>query len=183
MVPRSDADLVTDAAAGSESAFRVLYRRHVRPVYWLAHGLVGSTADAEDVTQETFLVAWRKISGFTLESDSLLPWLATICRFQCANRVRRLARDRIHTSAALTDDVAADTDVAEDAVRRALVERILREVDTLSSLDQGIFRLCAADGFSYQEAADRLGVTHAVVRNRLSRIRSRLRSAVDPEAS
>jgi len=43
----TDADLVAAAASGSESAFRALYRAYVRPVYWLAHSLVGTSADAE----------------------------------------------------------------------------------------------------------------------------------------
>ena len=62
-VATDDASLVAQAADGSEVAFRTLYRAYVRPVYWLAHGLVGNAADAEDVTQETFLVAWRKLPG------------------------------------------------------------------------------------------------------------------------
>ena len=59
----TDATLVRAAADGSEVAFRALYRAYVRPVYWIAHGLVGNASDAEDVTQETFLVAWRKLAG------------------------------------------------------------------------------------------------------------------------
>ena len=62
-VATDDASLVAQAANGSEVAFRALYRAYVRPVYWVAHGLVGNPADAEDVTQETFLVAWRKLPG------------------------------------------------------------------------------------------------------------------------
>ncbi|HYP72615.1 MAG TPA: sigma factor, partial [Microbacterium sp.] len=58
---RTDADLVAAAAGGSEVAFRALYRAYVRPVFWLAHSLVGTQVDAEDVTQETFLAAWRKL--------------------------------------------------------------------------------------------------------------------------
>jgi RNA polymerase sigma-70 factor (ECF subfamily) len=67
-----DATLVAQAASGSEHAFRTLYRAYVRPVYWLAHRLVGNASDAEDVTQETFLVAWRKLRGLELAGESLL---------------------------------------------------------------------------------------------------------------
>jgi len=48
----------------------------------------------------------------------------------------------------------------------------------LSPLDRDIFRLCAAEGYAYEAAAAELGVTHGVVRNRLSRIRTRLRTVV-----
>ena len=46
----------------------------------------------------------------------------------------------------------------------------------LSPLDRDIFRLCATEGYAYQAAAEELGVEHGVVRNRLSRIRTRLRT-------
>ena len=64
---------------------------------------------------------------------------------------------------------------------QAKVERILAEVAAMSPLDQRIFRLCAAEGYAYDAAAAELGVTHGVVRNRLSRIRTRLRSTIEPE--
>ena len=177
-VTRSDAELVEMAASGSEHAFRALYRAYVRPVYWMAHRLVGDAADAEDVVQETFLVAWRKLPGMELAGDSLLPWLATICRFQAANRIRRQRRDRDHTTAHADTAIASTVDVEQQVIDGELAERILREVEGLSPLDQDIFRLCAAEGYAYQAAADELGVAHGVVRNRLSRIRTRLRTVV-----
>lgn len=176
--PRDDAALVALAAGGSERAFRSLYRAYVRPVYWTAHALVGDPADAEDVTQETFLVAWRKLGGLELAGDSLLPWLATICRFQAANRVRRRRRERAHTTALVEDALPATVDVAQQVVDAETTAAILREVDGLGDLDREIFRLCAAEGYAYQAAADELGVGHGVVRNRLSRIRTRVRTAM-----
>ncbi|RLK49380.1 RNA polymerase sigma factor [Microbacterium telephonicum] len=180
---RDDAALVAAAAAGDDGAFRALFRAYARPVYWLAHGLVGNAADAEDVLQETFLAAWRKFPGLELAGDSVLPWLVTVCRFQAANRIRRIRRDRDHTGAEADETLPATVDVEAQVVEKALVERILAEVGMLSALDQQIFRLCAAEGYAYQAAAERLGVTHAVVRTRLSRIRTRLRATVEGETT
>jgi RNA polymerase sigma-70 factor (ECF subfamily) len=175
----TDATLVRAAADGSEVAFRSLYRAYVRPVYWIAHGLVGNASDAEDVTQETFMAAWRKLPELRLEGESLLPWLVTICRYQAANRIRRQRRDREHTAAG-ADDLLPDTvDVERQVVTAVLVEQILDAVRGLSDLDQQIFRLCAAEGYAYQAAAEQLGVSHGVVRNRLSRIRTQLRATTE----
>lgn len=179
----SDQALVAAASRGDQHAYRELYRAYVRPVFWLAHGLLGTRADAEDVTQETFLAAWRKLPGLQLQGESLLPWLVTICRFQCANRIRRLQRDRAHLSEAADERVPATVSVEDQVVTTDLAERILAEVGSLSPLDQQIFRLCAAEGYAYQAAADRLGVSHAVVRNRLSRIRARVHGALETEGA
>ncbi|WP_311243426.1 RNA polymerase sigma factor [Microbacterium sp. WCS2018Hpa-23] len=177
-VQTSDQKWVAQAATGDESAFRELYRAHVRPVYWIAHGLLGSPADAEDVTQETFVTAWRKLPGLELQSESLLPWLATICRFQAANRLRQRRRDQANTTDAVDDTIPSTISVEEQVITGALAARIAAEVGTLSDLDREIFRLCAAEGYAYQAAAEELGVSHAIVRNRLSRVRTRLRDAV-----
>ncbi len=173
-----DATLVAHAAGGSEFAFRSLYRAYVRPVYWIAHRLLGDPADAEDVAQETFVVAWQKLPQLQLQGESLLPWLATICRLQAANRLRARRRDRAR-STELDEQVPDTVDVEQQVIDAVTVAAILREVSGLSELDQEIFRLVAAEGYGYQAAAEHLGVGHGVVRNRLSRIRTRVRSAVN----
>ncbi|MFT4137227.1 RNA polymerase sigma factor [Microbacterium sp.] len=178
---RADVELLAAAAGGSEHAFRALYRRHVRPVFWLAHGLLGVRTDAEDATQDTFVVAWRKLPELELAGDSLLPWLVTVCRYQCANRIRRQRREREHSAGPADDALPGTVDVEKQVVDAQLVERILAEVAVMSPLDQSIFRLCAADGYAYAAAAEALGVSHGVVRNRLSRIRTRVRTAVEEE--
>lgn len=166
------------AAAGDESAFRELYRAHVQAVYWIALGIVGSDSDAEDVTQETFLVAWRKLPGFELVGESLLPWLATICRFQAANRLRQKRREAAHTAETPEESVRDTVDVEDQVISAHLAAQITAELGTLSELDQEIFRLCAAEGYAYQAAAEELGVSHGTVRNRLSRVRTQLRGAL-----
>ncbi|MFS0852270.1 RNA polymerase sigma factor [Microbacterium sp. 179-I 3D4 NHS] len=177
----SDQRWAARAASGDESAFRELYRAHVRPVYWIAHGILGSPADAEDVTQETFVVAWRKLGTLELQGGSILPWLATICRFQAANRLRQRRRDQAHTSRALDDTIPDTVDVEEQVITAALAERIADEVGSLSDLDRAVLHLCAAEGYAYQAAAEELGMSHAAVRNRLSRVRTQLRGAVQEE--
>lgn len=173
-----DQEWAVQAAKGDDHAFRELYRAHVRPVYWIAHGILGAAPDAEDVTQETFLVAWRKLPEFELAGESLLPWLATICRFQAANRLRQRRRDQANTTEAPDESIRDTVDVEDQVISADLAERILVELGTLSELDREIFRLCASEGYAYQAAAEELGVSHGVVRNRLSRVRTQLKGAL-----
>lgn len=176
---RNDPALVRAASEGSELAFSSLYRAYVRPVFWLAYGVLQHTADAEEVTQETFVTAWRKLRGLHLESDSLLPWLATICRFQVANRIRLRQKEREHMAGEADDTLPSTVDIEQQVVTTELVREILNEVQGLSDIDREIFRLVAAEGYGYQAAADELGVSHGVVRNRLSRMRTRLRARTE----
>lgn len=176
-----DREWAARAASGDQDAFRAIYRAHVRPVYWIAFGILGSLSDAEDVVQETFVVAWRKLPGLDLLGESLLPWLATICRFQAANRLRRMRRDAANTADAADESLPDTVSVEDQVIASSLAERIAAEVERLGDTDRQIFRLCAVEGYAYEAAAAKLGVSHAVVRNRLSRVRSRLRGAVKEE--
>ncbi len=178
----TDAELVAAAADGSESAFRALFRAYVRPVFWIAHGLLDDRGDAEDVVQETFAVAWRKLRGFELAGASALPWFATICRNVAANRIRQRRREREHTAGSVDERQPDTVDVEQQVIDVELADRITREVARMSDTDRQIFALCITQGYAYAAAADELGVAHGSVRNRLSRIRTRLRSVVREEA-
>lgn len=178
-----DQQWAIQAAEGNQNAFRALYRAHVKPVYWIAHGILGTAADAEDVTQETFIVAWRKLPDLELAGESLLPWLATICRFQSANRLRQKRRDQANTSETPDENVQDTIDVEDQVISAELAERILAELNSMGELDRQIFRLCATEGYAYHAAAEELGVSQGVIRNRLSRVRTRLKGALSETSS
>src|ERR671912_35661 len=116
--------------------------------------------------------SWRRPRA----GESLLPWLVTVCRFQASNRIRAQRRDRDHTAGTPDEAIPSTVNVEQQVIDAEFAERILHEVDGLSALDRDIFRLCATEGYGYQAAAEQLGVAHGVVRNRLSRIRTRLRT-------
>jgi len=159
-----------------------LYLEHRGELVNYASGIIGDRSRAEDVVQETFVVAWRKIPKLRLEGASLLPWLATVCRLQAQNRLR--SRRRHGETAELDERIPALVDVENQVVEAETVGAILAAVDGLGDLDREIFRLCAAEGYGYQAAAETLGVSHGTVRNRLSRIRSRVRAtAMETETS
>ena len=82
MTHRSDSELVLTALAGTEDAASArdeIIHRHHQKIYGFLHQLTGKKEDAEDLTQETLLLALRKLHTFKTDRD-LLPWLFTIAR-------------------------------------------------------------------------------------------------------
>lgn len=170
-----DVELLTRAQAGDRVAFADLYDRHVRPVYWQAYSVVRDGSEAEEVTQDVFVTAWRRIRAITPVDGSMLPWLLVTARYTALNAHRRAAR---RASRSIDDDLPAGADSSvEREVEAALVRaEIDKAVAALAPNDRRLYELCVEGDRTYQQAARELGVSHAVVRNRLHRLRTRLRA-------
>lgn len=180
----SDRELVAAAARGDQAAFRALYDRHVRAVFWRVQAGIRNPSDAEELTQEVFIVAWNKIRSIDLVGESLLPWLLSTGWNLTRNRLR--APHHRSAPIELTEELIARQalpapSLEQSVATRSLLQRIEHEVGGMADADQQIFRLCLYEGLSYAEAAERHGLTHASVRKRLERIRARLRKGFGGE--
>ncbi|WEO75725.1 sigma-70 family RNA polymerase sigma factor [Cryobacterium sp. SO2] len=174
-LPTSDLDLFALVRAGDRQAFRTLFRVHQRTVYWAAFSVLRSRPDSEEVLQDAFLTLWNKRAGIDLVGESAVPWLVTTARYLALNRRRAEVR-RPRDSLDDTFDVADDRPSPETlAIGDEAMRNIHTIIATLPAVDQRIFELCLIDDLSYEQAAGRLGITHATVRNRLSRLKGRLR--------
>ena len=162
------------ASDGDIRSFRELYLRHVRAVYQYCFSICRSASGAEDATQEVWAALWRGRSKVQLATPSALPWLLVTARHKSLNHVAADARVRRSTASA-ADAVPARSDPADFALASELSARVQAAVDSLPALDREIFRLCIEEKESYKSASRRLGLGPAVVRNRLSRIRAKLR--------
>src|SRR5918911_3473485 len=92
----SDEQIVERALAGDGEAFGEIVRRWERRIFALAYGILGREEDARDVAQETFIAAYRNLSGFRGEAK-VSSWLHRIAVNQCITRQRR-AKVRGETS-------------------------------------------------------------------------------------
>ncbi|KRC66260.1 RNA polymerase subunit sigma-24 [Aeromicrobium sp. Root236] len=170
-----DRELLARAAAGDRAAFGQLYDRHVRPVYWQAYAVVRDQREAEDVTQDVFITTWDKIRRITVVDDSVLPWLLVTARFTALNARRRSQKVKTR-SIQLNADLPDDASVEDEVVAGQIRGEIEKAVAALSPTDQRLYEMCVAGDDTYESAARELGVSHAAVRNRVSRLRTRLRA-------
>jgi len=178
-----DVELLTRAQEGDRLAFADLYDRHVRPVYWQAYSVVRDASEAEEVTQDVFVTAWRRIRAIRPVDGSLLPWLLVTARYTALNANRRASRRR---NDVLDDAVLDGTERRLSAAGDSPVEREIEEAQVRAEIDKAVaslapndrklYEMCVEGDRTYEQAARELGVSHAVVRNRLHRLRTRLRA-------
>jgi RNA polymerase sigma-70 factor, ECF subfamily len=177
---RTDRELVAAARAGDAGAFGVLVRRHQRRVYRLAVHLLKSGAEAEDVTQETFVRAYSALDRFDGRSEPF-TWIYRICLNLSLNALRsRKTRRASSPEDPRVEDLLVDEhpvagspqrSSADKQLGRALVESIDRLSDTLRTT----LVLVCIDGLSHAEAGEVLGCPEGTVAWRVHEARRKLR--------
>ncbi len=177
-----DADVLVAAARdGDPQAFDALVRRFRPRIYALALHLSGSASDADDITQDVFVNAYRHIRHFEGRSH-FFTWLYRIAM----NRALNAERQRGKRANVPLDDVRVEVAMRVDAPshpRQALELRetytaLLRALDALSPALKSAVVLVALQGFSHEEAAVVLGITENALAVRMHDARKRLRAAL-----
>ena len=166
----TDAELLKQVLAGAEDAFTALYRRRQGGVYRFALQMTGSTAIAEDVTQEAFLALLLHGTRYDEARGTVASFLYGIARNLVLRRLDRRAWAEIE----IDDDCAATDDLLEDLTRRESIEQVRQAVLSLPPVFREVIVLCDLQDSSYEEAASALDCPVGTVRSRLNRGRSML---------
>jgi RNA polymerase sigma-70 factor, ECF subfamily len=168
-----DESLVNRARSGDQEGFGALVKEHTAGLYAFVRARTPDAEVAADLTQETFLRAWRAIGEFRGEA-SFRTWLYRIAMNLA---IRETERRRRVAPLAPDHDVADSTTI--DAFERLEVEversDLRRAIDALPAGDQELVRLLYQDRLSYEAISELLGVPVSTVKVRLHRARARLR--------
>jgi RNA polymerase sigma-70 factor (ECF subfamily) len=175
----SERRLVTQAQAGDRLAFEELVRIHADHLYAVVLRLCAGPHEAEEVTQEAFLRAWRAINGFDGRSQ-FFTWLCRIGINEAKRRAKRNER-RLRT-VSLEESPSELPDLRDAPAPRAergeLRRALERSVRALPFAYRAPLVLRDIEGLSTREAAQILGVSEAALKSRLHRARTRVRKAL-----
>lgn len=168
----SDLDQITRAAAGDPAAVRALVNRYSPGVLGLATRMLADRAEAEDVTQETFLSAWKALPGWEPRAK-FSTWLHRVALNLCYDRLRKR---RESLPGELPDQ--ADTGLApHEALDQAQrVNAIEGAIGALPERQSAALTLCALHGHSQAEAAEILEISVEALESLLARARRTLRA-------
>ena len=154
-------------------------REHADRVYRLAYRLSGNRADAEDLTQETFVRVFRSLAEY--KPGTFEGWLHRITTNLFLDQARRRQRIRFE---GLADDAAERLHGHEPTPAQAYDDKKL-DADVQAALDglapdyRAVVVLCDIEGLSYEEIAATVGVKLGTVRSRIHRGRAQLRAALE----
>lgn len=191
---RSEDDLIKAAQAGDSEAFCLLAESYQRRVYGLALHYCRDSSDAEDLSQEVWLKAFRALRSFRGES-SFYTWLRHIIVNSFLNHRRAAARRWTDAAASVPFDVLAETnelaygtsvrtrDAEGDIHTKILLERVLEALGELTPQQRLIFLLKHREGMTYEEIAQAFGCSTGTIKKALFRAVFKLRQRLGVEAT
>ena len=175
-VRSADLELAKRCRSGDAAAFEELYRQHAGRLYNLALRMAGSAQEAEDLLQEVFLHAYRKLGSFRGDS-SLGTWLYRLGMNQCLDYLRGRQAKMKQATASLEDDgipePAAPAPATPIAVNRIDLERA---IGRLPEGCRAAFLLHDVEGFEHNEVAGILGVSEGTSKSQVHKARMKLRA-------
>ena len=165
-----DTELVRRAQRGDNIAFEQLVRRHQRYVFNVAYRVLNDYAEAEDMTQEAFLRAWRGLPGFRGQAQ-FTTWLYRIVHNLCLNRLPRLKRELLQTEPleeALTTPTPFQAELTEIREQMAFLHT---QLDQLPEKYRLVLTLRFLQHLSYEEIATALDLPIGTVKTHIHRAR------------
>jgi len=177
---QDDLALAERCRQGELGAFEELYRAHAGRLYSVAFRMVGNAADAEDLLQEIFLSAHRKLESFRGES-TLGTWLYRLAVNLCLDYLRSRAGRASH----LTDPLDDEPGLPEPG-GRSLADRTVSKMDlerALAQLPVGCrtaFVLHDVEGLEHKEIGEVMGIAEGTSKSQVHKARLRLRSLLAP---
>ena len=176
----SSADLVTRVCAGDSDAFRLIFERYSRPVISFIFDMVNDRALAEELTQETFVRAFRAIRTMRRETK-LSTWLFGIARNVARESIRARVRAISHVDLAdksvmdLSDNKPVPVEGVLSKELNDVIRRSLAELDEDKRL---VFTLKVLHQCSYEEIAEITGFSLAKLKTDLHRARAEMRRRI-----
>jgi len=151
-------ELAPAAKAELDRAFEDFYRSHLRDVYSYSYYRVGNHHDAEDLTEQAFLQAYRHFDRARRESDGrpLRPWVIRIAHNLAANYYRDRSR-RPQTPLDSTEPIATQHDTVSIAEGREELRRVMANLEHLSDDRREALIMRFALGMDNREIARALG--------------------------
>ena len=181
--------MITAVLAGEIQLYHELIRPYERSVYVMALSYMKNEADAEDVSQEAFIRAFRKLESFRAESK-FSTWLISITINEARTRLRRQALVRMEPldqhpdedkgiSPALLRDWR---EIPSEAVQREEVRNLIQlAVEQLPDIYREVFLLRDVEELTISETAEALNISIPSVKVRLHRARMRLQKQLAPQ--
>ncbi|MFA5249407.1 MAG: RNA polymerase sigma factor [Candidatus Paceibacterota bacterium] len=182
-----DKDLIIEYLHGDEKSLEALIAKYLKPVYGFVYGYANNPADAQDITQETFLKMWRNIKKFDREKN-FKSWLFSIAKNASIDFLRK--RKTVPFSSfegeegynplmeSLTDPSLSSWDMAAAKEKRAEIDSAKKKIPEKY---QKVVYLYNDKDMNFREISEFLGESINTVKSRYKRALAQLKLLLEPD--
>lgn len=181
-----DSQLVQSILQGNPNAFKGLVEQYQTRVYNVIYGMVHNREDAKELTQDTFIKAYKKLDSFQI-GTKFYTWL---CRIAVNTTIDHIRRMKLRQTTEFDENIAVSQDGSIDdshysdnpeknALNDELKKAILEAIDQLPEDQKQVLILKEIDGLSYKEIAEIVGVPHGTVMSRLFYARKKMQEILE----
>ncbi|MBF6436428.1 RNA polymerase sigma factor [Nocardia cyriacigeorgica] len=173
-----DVTLVSRSKDGDVRAYEQLVLRHQGQMFRLASKMLADRAEAEDVVQEVFLAAWRRLAQLN-DDAAFVGWLYRMTTNRCLN-VIRARRPHVEADLDLTESPRSDIQPEHATQVNTQLEALNVALQDLTPEQRACWLLREVHGLSYEEIGDIVGANTTAVRGRIARARAQLSEVMKP---
>jgi len=169
-----ETEIIRQVSAGDIESFRLLVQRYERPVVRMIRNITNDGESCEDIAQDVFFTAYKKLESFDAGRSSFATWLFTIARNKSLNVLKR----KRATCLGELPDQTDPRNPADDLSRREFFDRLDKMLQTLPAKQKTAFVLAEFDELPYEQIAqiERVGI--GTIKSRINRAKNKLRAAL-----
>ncbi len=180
-----DAPLLLAVSEGDREALAALYDRFSRPLYAVAHRILGDPDEAEDIVHDAFVSVWARAGDYQPSRGAAFSWLVSLVRNRAIDRLRSRRRRREILDTAVSADLETFTtrEEPDSAARLGLQENahiVRRAIASLAPDQRSALELAFFGGLTQPEIAARLQAPLGTVKARIRRGLLKLRDTLAP---
>jgi len=169
-----DSDIVKHVLNGDVDSFRILVERYQRPVLSMIQRLIWDSHRCEEIGQDVFVMAFRKLSAFDPARSQFSTWLFTIARNMSINALKK----KIPVPMEILPEMPDSRNPSDELSDKEIFTQLDEALKTLPGKLQRAFILAEFEQMPYEEIARIEGARLGTIKSRINRARARLHAAM-----
>ena len=170
-----ETEIIRRVLEGDIESFRFLLARYEKPVIRMVREITHNTESCEDIAQEVFLTAYKKLASFNRARSSFSTWLFTIARNKSLNELKKKKPVPISKP----PEKRNPNNPSDDMTKKEFYDRLDKTLQALPSRQRRAFILAEFEKLSYAEIAQIEGTRIGTIKSRINRAKVKLRKALE----
>lgn len=164
--------VINRVIAGKIDDFEFLVKKYEKKLFTVVGNMVNRSALTEDIVQDVFITAYRKLKSYNSKKGAFSTWLFCIARNRCINELKKKSEYPLPDYT----EIKSNENLVKTIIKNELNKKLDRVINELPINERMIFILAELEDISYKQISDIMKIRIGTVKSRLFRIKEKLRN-------